>query len=227
MKGVAVQGLCLYSFVHILCVDEIDFKNTIFPNIIETVKNEVSFVSQRKKDFIVERKLHLYNLLYYAEKLSNGQNGLQIYARCPLEYQALYSLIDRTNETILEMTHEYHILFAEYEGFEKEEVLSNLVDNCSFLAAEIVTTAHNTASSIRQSLKFSEEADKNPIMGDFYLKQAQELKLNAASLVKEPLSHKELVANAINQYVIWLKELFGQGLNFDYNLVKPQFEKEQ
>lgn len=194
---------------------------------IETVKNEISFTTQRKKDYIVERKRHLYNLLYYAEKISNSQNSLQLYARCPSEYKALYALIDRTNETILEMTHEFHILFAEYEGFEKEKVLSNLVDNCSYLSAEIVTIAHNAAISIRQSLNCFEEADKKPVMGDYFMQQAQELKMKAISLVKEPLTHKDPVANAINQYVIWLKGLFGQGLNFEYNLVQPQFNEEQ
>lgn len=47
---------------------------------IETVKEEVSFVSQRKKDYVVERKRHLLNLLYYTEKISNGQNSLQLHA---------------------------------------------------------------------------------------------------------------------------------------------------
>ena len=194
---------------------------------IETVKNEVSFATQRKKDYIVERKRHLFNLLYYAEKISNGQNSLQLYARSPSEYKALYALIDRTNDTILEMTHEFHILFAEYEGFEKEKVISNLVENCSFLVAEIVTMAHNAAITIRQSQKCYEEADKKPMMGDHYMRQAIELKTKAISLVKEPLTHKEPVANAINEYVVWLKELFGQGLNFEYNIAKPQFEAEQ
>ena len=59
------------------------------------------------------------------------------------------------------------------------------------------------------------------------MQQAQELKMKAISLVKEPLTHKYPVANAINQYVIWLKGLFGQGLNFEYNLVQPQFNEEQ
>ena len=57
---------------------------------IETVKNEVSFVAQRRKDYIVERKRHLFNLLYYAEKISNSQNCLQLYARSTSENKALY-----------------------------------------------------------------------------------------------------------------------------------------
>ena len=194
---------------------------------IETVKNEVSFATQRKKDYIVERKRHLFNLLYYAEKISNGQNSLQLYARSPSEYKALYSLIDRTNDTILEMTHEFHILFAEYEGFEKEKIISNLVDNCSLLVVEIVTVAHNAAIAIKQSQNCFEEAEKNPMVGEHYMQQALELKSKAISLVKEPLTHKEPVADAINEYVVWLKDLFGQGLNFEYNLAKPQFEAEE
>ncbi len=194
---------------------------------IETVKNEISFTTQRKKDYIVERKRHLFNLLYYAEKISNGQNSLQLYAHSASEYKALYALIDRTNDTILEMTHEFHILFAEYEGFEKENVISNLVDNCSLLVSEIVTVAHNAAIALRQSQNCVEEADKNDIHNSYYMQQAMELKTKALSLVKEPLIHKELVANAINEYVVWLKDLFGQGLNFEYNLAKPQFEVEQ
>lgn len=193
---------------------------------IETVKNEISFTTQRKKDYIVERKRHLFNLLYYAEKISNGQNSLQLYARSASEYKALYALIDRTNDTILEMTHEFHILFAEYEDFEKEKEISNLVDNCSLLVAEIVTVAHNVAITLRQSQKCADEADKNDMHNSYYMQQALELKTKAISLVKEPLTHKEPVANAINEYVIWLKGLFGQGLNFEYNLAKPLFEAE-
>ncbi len=190
---------------------------------IETAKNEISFTTQRKKDYIVERKHHLFNLLYYAEKISNGQNSLHLYARSTSEYKGLYALIDRTNDTILEMTHEYHILLAEYEGFEKEKVVSNLVDNCSMLVAEIVTVAHNAAIALKQSQKCDEEAEKNNIHNFYYMQQAIELKAKALNLVKEPLTHKETVANAINEYVVWLKDLFGKGLNFEYNLEKPQF----
>lgn len=129
---------------------------------IETVKNEISYTTQRKNDYIVERKRHLFNLLYYAEKISNGQNSLQLYARSSSEFKALSVLIDRTNDTILEMIHEFHILFVEYEGFEKEKVISNLVDNCSFLVAEIVTVAHNAAIALRQSQKCAEVV-KRPI----------------------------------------------------------------
>lgn len=190
---------------------------------IETVKEEVSFASQRKKDFIVERKRHLFNLLYYAEKISNGQNSLQLYARNTTEFSALYGLINRINDTCLEMNHEFHILFAEYEGFEKEKTISNLVDNCSLLGAEIVTTAHNAAITMRQSQNCMEESKRKPLIGTQLMQDALDLNVKAVNLVSEPLPHKEAVADAINRYVIWLKVLFGQGLNFEYNLAKPLF----
>lgn len=194
---------------------------------IETVKNEVSFVSQRKKDYIVERKRHLLDLLYHAGKIANCQNSLVLYARSTTEYNTLYRLIDRVNETTLEMTHELHILYAEYDVFEKEKVISDLVKTTSLLGAEIVTAANNAAVAHRQSQNCFADADKKPNIGMSLMQQGLELSAKAVGYVSAPLPHKAAAEDSVNNYVAWLKQLFGQGLNFEYNLVKPQFEAEQ
>ena len=193
---------------------------------IETVKNEISFVSQRKKDYIVERKRHLLNLLYYAEKISNGQNSLHFYARSCSEYEFLYTLIDRINETSLDMTHEFHILITEYEDFENEKIISNIIDNCSLLAVEIITTAHNAALTIKEAQNCFEQAKNNSLLSGDFTRQALELNTKVITLVKEPLAHKEDADKAVNQYIKWLRKLFGKGLNFEYNLAKPQLDVE-
>jgi len=189
---------------------------------IETVKNEITFVSQRKKDVIVERKLHLLNLLYYAEKIANGQNSLYLHVKNCSEYSSLYTLIDNINDASLELTHEYHILVAEYEDFEKEKAITSLINNYSLLALEIMTVAHNAAIKIRQAQNCFEKAEKDETVSDGYTQMALELNTKVISLVKEPLSHKKAANKAINQYIKWLRKLFGKGLNFEYNLAKPQ-----
>ena len=137
--------------------------------------------------------------------------------------EKLSALIDKINDTVLEMTHEFHILFAEYEEFGKEKVISNLVDNCSLLSVEIVTTAHNAAIAQKQAQKCAEDAEKKPEIGMQLMHDALELNTKAISLVSNPLLHKEATANAINEYVIWLKELFGKGLNFEYKLANQEY----
>ena len=81
---------------------------------IENVKAEISFENQRKKEYIDERKKHLVNVLYYAEKIQMSQNRLFIYARNADLKKNLYDLIDEVNISHLEMTHESDLIIAEY-----------------------------------------------------------------------------------------------------------------
>lgn len=140
------------------------------------------------------------------------------------EAKGLYTLIDRISDTCLELIHEYHILIAEYDGIKNAEEISNLVNNCSLLGNQIVTAAHNAAIAITQSNNCLEESRRDPRSKSHYMIEHIELSAKASTIAKSPLLNKEAAEDSINNYVTWLKDLFGQGLNFKYDIQNLHIE---
>ena len=185
---------------------------------IENVKAKISFENQRKKEYIDERKKHFVNVLYYAEKIQMSQNRLFIYARNADLKKNLNDLIDEVNISHLEMTHESDLIIAEYYGIEDIEVLTTLVDMSSKFAAEIVTLAHNVVVEINKYWLARENADKFPEQSGQFLTYASEATNKAATLAEAPMVYQEKMRNAINNYIVWLHQLIGKGLNYRYEL---------
>lgn len=187
---------------------------------IEKVKAEISFESQQKKDFVVERKRHLLDILYYVEKIQYGQNRLQLYARNHSDTSSLYALNDEMNEALLELTHESHVILAEFSNLEGLDALSSLVDDASKMVAEIVVTSHNVANAFAGYNMFMTKAENEGWNQQDCINKAR-MALNAAGeYVKDPMPSKLKLEEDVTKYLIWLHSLFGKGLNFKYNLVQ-------
>ena len=185
---------------------------------IEKVKSEISFESQRKKDYIEERKKHLVNILYYAEKLQNAHNRLMLYGRNVDMQGNLYKLIDDVNEYLTEMMQEGNMILAEYFGLEDLNVMSTLIDDASILVGEITIAAHNAAISMNTYKIAKEESEKHPVNATIYLAKAKEATDHAAQEVCTPLESLEKMRKDIQQYVLWLHRLIGKGLNYKYKI---------
>ena len=187
---------------------------------IENVKAEISFENQRKKEYIDERKKHLVNVLYYAEKIQMVRNRLFIYARNADLKKKLYELIDEVNCSHLEMTHESDLIIAEYYDIEDIKVLTILVDTTSKFTAEIVTIAHNVVVELNKYWLARENADKFPSHSSQYLTCATDATNKAAALAEAPMEYKDEMKEAVNNYIVWLHRLIGMGLNYRYELKK-------
>ena len=192
---------------------------------IELVKSEISFESQRKKEFIDERKRHLINIIYYAEKIQNSQNRLALYARNSDMQTSIYKLIDDVNADLLEMVHESNIILIQYFHLEGIKALSTLVDDAALFVAEIVTVAHNVSLEQANYKLAKENADKFPHHASQYLEKAIEATDKAVALVDAPRMYKDTMKKDIQQYILWLHTLVGKGLNLKYKL-DEQFQPE-
>ena len=189
---------------------------------IETVKSEISFEKQRKNDFVEERKRRLLDILYYVEKISYCHNRLMLYVHNYSNPHNLHNLNDEMNATLLDLTHESHIVIAEFKGLKGIETLTKLVDDTALLVAEMVFVSHNVANCIANSLLYNNKAeslssdkDKALLMG-----QAMDVLQIAENYANQPIEHKETVQKDIEAYIVWLNQLFGKGLNFKYQLAE-------
>ena len=184
---------------------------------IERVKSEISFESQQKKEFVVERKKHLLNILYYVEKILYAQTRLFLYGRNHNDASKLYMLNDELNSCLLEMTHESHVILAEFYGLDGIDSLTKLVDDATILVAEIVYVSHNLANAISGYQMFLKQAEKDP-------QAINHAKITFQQIEKyqnEPIKNREIVEKDINEYIVWLNGLFDKGLNFNYKLPNP------
>lgn len=185
---------------------------------IEQVKSEISFENQRKKEFIDERKSHLVQLLYYAEKIQMYQNRLYLYARNADMQESIYKLIDDVNADLLEMVHESNMVLAQYSHLDGINAMSKLVDDASMFVAELVAIAHDVSLQQGVFKLAKENADKFPQHSNQYLDKAMEATKRAAEIADSPRKHKETLQYDIQQYIVWLHTLIGKGLNFKYKL---------
>ena len=80
---------------------------------IETIRNTISFASQRKHDNIQDSTKRLLNILHLTEKLNEYQAILLYYLYDKHSEKRLMLLIEQINETMLSFLHESRIVYAD------------------------------------------------------------------------------------------------------------------
>lgn len=183
---------------------------------IENIKAEISVESLLKKDVISERKSRLLNVLYYVEKILYGQNRMLIYSRMYHDSSNIYRLIDDIEDAQLELTHEMHIAIAETGPLEGINNLAKLVEDTVQIANEIITVSNNVAKAIELYNDAMKKSEDKAWDKESCLATAKSALDEINQYFKKPLIHKNIVEEDVNQYVIWLSELFGRGFNYKY-----------
>lgn len=186
--------------------------------LMETVKSEVSFENQRKKEFIEERKKRLLDVLYYVENILNCQKRLFLYVHNFNDPENLHRLNDEINSSLLKLTHESHIIYAEFKHLEGIELLLNMANNISLLASEMIFISHNVAICIIGHDKLIKESANNCVA----FERAKKIMEDANKYINQPLKYKDIVETNLQDYILWLNKLFGKGLNFKYYLVNQE-----
>ncbi len=183
---------------------------------IETVKTEISFESQRKKEIIEERKKHLIDILFNVQKIIYGSNRLLIYGHNFNEPKKLYELNEEMNAALLDLTHDGQVVISEFVNLDGIETLTNLIDDTSRLVAEITTKSHNVANLISGTSLFKSNVEQGYTRDN--LSTVNSILKQATELVDTPIENKKKVEQDVEDYMVWLNKLFGKGLNFKYNL---------
>lgn len=192
---------------------------------IEQIKNEISYENLRKHNAIQERERRFLNVLHIAEKIQMQQALVYISMYQVDNAAIMMSSIRETNTLIMEVNHEFRLIITSYKDTNALKNLSNLVDCLRSYANEICVAAAN-ATSYMTSWKYSMNVfmqNSDASIKNAALKQAA---MNKKGLdeYREGLVFEEnkKVADAISDYVVFLRRLFKVDFNINYEVPKVE-----
>lgn len=185
---------------------------------IETVKNEISYEKQRNHEFVKEREKRLLNILFYAEAVANAVNRLYVYGHNTNDTKRVHDLIDDIAKNALLIRHTSAVCIAAYSDIMKDnKSMTKLVDDIQLLCAELQTKANNVANNITMFKHVFEKTQQENDDTDAF-KSAILIGMSNNKLLDTPLQYKDAVNEDINQYVLWLNKLYGEGLAIKYKV---------
>ena len=185
---------------------------------IETVKNEISYEKQRNHEFVKEREKRLLNILFYAEAVANAVNRLYVYGHNTNDTKRVHDLIDDIAKNALLIRHTSAVCIAAYSDMMKDnKSMTKLVDDIQLLCAELQAKANNVANNITMFKHVFEKAQQENDDTDAF-KSAILIGMSNNKLLDTPLQYKDAVNEDINQYVLWLNKLYGEGLAIKYKV---------
>ena len=188
---------------------------------IEQIKNEISYENLRKHNAIQERERRFLNVLYIAERIQMQQN-LVFFSMYQVENAAMMTeAIKETNNLIMELNHDYRLILSSYKDTGALENLKNLVGHLRPYASEICVAATNAASYMTSWKSFMDMFMQNSdgSVKSTALQQAA-INKNGLEQYRENLvfEEKQKVADAISDYVVFLRRLFNVDFNINYEL---------
>lgn len=199
---------------------------------IEQIKNEISYENLRKHNAIQERERRFLNVLHIAEKIQM-QQALVYFSMYQVENASIMiDIIKDTNNLLVELNHEYRLILSSYKDTGALQNLNSLVEHLRSYASEICIAATNASSYMiswrgymDMFLQHNDESVRTTA-----LKQAA---INKSGLdqYREKLvfEEKEKVAEAISDYVVFLRRLFKVNFNINYEVpsIKPVNKEEK
>lgn len=185
---------------------------------IETVKNEISYEKQRNHEFVKEREKRLLNILFCAEAVTNAVNRLYVYGHNTNDTKRVHDLIDDIAKNALLIRHTSAVCIAAYSDIMKDNnSMTRLVDEIQLLCAELQTKANNVANNITMFKHMFEKAQQENYGKDAF-NNAMLIGISNNKLLDAPLQYKDVVNEDINQYILWLNKLYGEGLAIKYKV---------
>lgn len=115
---------------------------------IENVKNDISFESQRKHDFINQRTRRLLNILYQTEKLNEYQSTLLFSLYEKNSSERLNSLIEQIGNTLLDFVHECRIVTVTINDKDLSTIIYDLMQKAQEYANYMCYIASNGANQM-------------------------------------------------------------------------------
>lgn len=188
---------------------------------IEQVKSEISFRNQWKQDHIQKREERLIRILHLANKIAMSQNRIIIKSRNAYNVEKLFALIDEIDTYAVDLSHEGNMLVVDYRQFKDITPATKLIDTASKYAAELSCLANNVANALQVSDIFKNRALANESSASTHeMTNSLFLSQQAQTYVNTPLVFKQPLQDAINEYIIWLEQLYGKGALSQYNITE-------
>lgn len=192
---------------------------------IEQVKAEVSFQNQWQHDHIQKREERLIKILNLANKIVMSQNRILIMSRNAYNVDRLFAMIDEIDSYAVELAHEGNMLVVDYRQFKDIRPATHLVDIAAKYAGELGCLANNVANSLQGSDFFKNRAlEKETATSKQEMQNSLAMIVQAQNYVSAPLNYKDQMTKAINDYILWLEQLYGKGVLVNYNITELNIE---
>lgn len=189
--------------------------------IIESVKNEISFESQRKHTFIEERTNRYIEILHLVEELQLYKSQLLYYLYDKNSVEKLSTLINEANKTFLMLLHENRILMVSTDDEYTIKRSNNFVTSSQQYVVFLCYIASNAISHLSNwkiyfdLLNKSKDNSELSKMATDSLLQLSKTRNEFENNIKEK---ETKLYNDMVEYLSALKRLFKQEfyLKFDF-----------
>lgn len=193
---------------------------------IEQIKSEISFRNKWKQDHIQKREECLIRILHLANKILMSHNRIIIKSRNAYNVDRLFAMIDEIDTYAADISHEGNMLVVDNHQFKDITPATKLVDTACRYSSELSCLANNVANALQVSDIFKNRALANDL-SDSSKEMINSLILSqqAQAYVNTPLTFKQPLLDAINEYIIWFEQLYGKGVISQYNITEISTKK--
>lgn len=171
------------------------------------------FSAQKRFEHLNEQEHILVEILHEATVISQSQNKLLFYLHDVTTRQRYDLLVDFVNDRLTQFYHLSNLAIITIQDDEINERIEELSKSVTFLGLQVCTTATNAANLVSQ---FNSEMDyalnktiNNQEKAD-WLSLANKDKQDIEKMRGEPIEGKEKLNKAIENYRLWLKQLYGK-----------------
>ena len=179
---------------------------------MEEVRTEVSLSKQKEYERLNEQERILVDILNEANKISQAQNKLVLYLYDTSSRVRYDDLVEFVNDSL---THFYHlcnlaVVSIPIEGLDK--VVENLSFAVTYLSLNVNVLASNAANLVE---KFNNQwnyalnqttTEQNKVE---WMQNSLKTKQQIEGMREKPVEGKEQLSKAIDEYCLWLKQLYG------------------
>lgn len=180
---------------------------------VEDIKNHVLFSAQKRFEHLNEQEHILVEILHEATVISQSQNKLLFYLYDVTTRQRYDFLVDFVNDRLTEFYHLSNlaiIIVQDNEVDEKIKDLSIAVTSLGLQVCAKATNAANLVSFYNNKMDYALNKTSNDQEKADWLSLANIDKQNIEKMKNEPIEGKDKLNKAIEDYKLWLKQLYGK-----------------
>lgn len=180
---------------------------------VEDIKNHVLFSAQKRFEHLNEREHILVEILHEATVISQSQNKLLFYLYDVTTRQRYDLLVDFINDSFAQFYHLSNLAIITIQDDKVNEKIENLSMAVTYLGLQVcakATNAANLVSTFNSKMDYALNKSRDDQDKNNWLSQANIDKQKIEDMKIEPIKGKDELNKAIEDYCLWLKQLYGK-----------------
>ncbi len=179
---------------------------------VEDVKTEISLSKQKRYEQLAEQERILLEILNEASKVSQSQNKIILYLYDTSSRKRYDALVENVNDTLTRFYHLCNLAVVSVPLDNIENVVKDLSVAVTYLGAQVNVTATNAASLVEQYNNQMDYAMNHADAGNkaTWLTASLQTKQQIEAMRGKPIDGKDELSTAIENYCVWLKQLYGK-----------------